>query len=328
MSFTYDPTPVYTATGVAVTVLSGSGTRIYTNRFGNTFTTPLTVVPGAAGQVTNLLYLSGSGPVDGSGITWNVSTPLQMPGNGPAQLVTSITIYNQSGVVVESGESRVDGLGSAFLSNVPGFQNITVGASNINALAAGYSTCTAPITFTNGLRAPTQPSVSNGAVRIAYTYFITDGATYSVSGNLTITTSSAFANLKDVLGNPYQQVVNVAGTRLYTYLPTGAIVRSTVSGLSLAVNPLADQRFYPYSLLASAPGVYTVNTAPFFDFDGIEFAISPSAPANGASPTAGILYPAINLFFSTPEPTAVLTESNTNTLPSADYQTQTYSFLA
>ena len=116
---------------------------------------------------------------------------------------------------------RVDRLGTAFVSSVPGFTNVPIGASNLNSLAANYDQCQAPITFTNGLRPPTQPSASNGALRIQYSYSISDGVNYTVQGNLTISTASAFATLKDQLGNPYQQVVNVTGIRTYTYLATG-----------------------------------------------------------------------------------------------------------
>ena len=67
--------------------------------------------------------------------------------------------------------TRIDSLGSAFLSSVPGFLNVTIGASNINSLAAKYSTCQAPITFTNGLRrAHTAQQRSTAPCASAYTY--------------------------------------------------------------------------------------------------------------------------------------------------------------
>jgi hypothetical protein len=152
-------------------------------------------------------------------LTWKLSS-LVLPGAGPAVLSSLITIVNASGAVVEVGSSLVDGLGHAFLSSVPGFKNVTIGASNINSIAANYAACQAPISFTNGLRAPTQPSSSNGAVRFSYSYSISDGATYRVVGNLTITTASAFANSHDLLGNPYQIVTNVTGICICTYWPT------------------------------------------------------------------------------------------------------------
>jgi hypothetical protein len=82
------------------------------------------------------------------------------------------------------------------------FSNVTLGAPNVNALAVQYATCQAPVSFTNGLRAPNQPSASNGFLRFNYSYTISGGVTYSMTANLTITTSSVFATAQDALGNP------------------------------------------------------------------------------------------------------------------------------
>ena len=327
MQFSYYPVNLTTGYGPAVAIANGTGTRTFTNRFGATTTTALTVATPGTDYANNLLYLNSPFPVDGSGLTWNLATAIQLPGHGPSVLYSQINVYNQSGVVVESDVSRTDGLGSAFLSTVPGFLNVTIGASNINSLAANYGACQAPITFTNGLRAPTQPSASNGAVRVGFNYTVSDGVTYSVSGALVFTMSSAFATAQDALGNPYQVVTGVTGTRLYTYLPTNAQLTSTVSGLSAAAYANADQRFYPYSLLASAPGVYTMTTAPFFDYDGVEFSVSPSVPENGVAPGTGTQYNATSLYYTTPEPTAVLTEGFYVNLPVVQFQQQSYALL-
>ena len=236
LSLLYNPQPMTTSNGTVVSVLSGSGTRTYTNRFGVSLTTPLQVV--FAGS---LIYLNSSLPFDGKGLTWNLTVPIQLPGHGPSVLYNSINIHNSSGVLLEESSSRVDPLGQAYLSTIPGFVNVTIGASNINSLTPDYSACHAPISFTNGLRPPIQPSVSNGGTTIFYSYFITDSQTYSVQGNLTLTTSSAFATTRDQLGNPYQLIINIAGSRLYTHIPTGQTLMSTIIGLSTAAN--ADQRF-------------------------------------------------------------------------------------
>ena len=74
--------------------------------------------------------------------------------------------------------------------------------------------------------------------------------------------------------------------------------------------------------------MYTTNTAPYFDYDGVEFFISPSAPVNGVAPGVGVQYNATNLFFSTPEPTAVLTEGRYTSLPIVAYQMQSYSIIS
>ena len=310
VQFVYDAHVISTAFGAAVRIVNGTGSRTYTNRFGQSFNTTLTIAPAGTNGSSNLLYLNSATPFDSNGITWILSSAIQQPGHGPSVLYNQINVYNSSTVLVESHSSRIDEGGEVFLSNVPTFVDRRIGASNINTLAPNYATCSAPITFTNGLRQPTQQTQYNGAVLFSYSYFISDGVSYSVAGNLTINCSSKFATLKDQLGNPYQQVVNISGTRLYTYLPSRATVRSVVGGLSTTAYPYADQRWYPYSLLASSPGVYNINTAPFLDYDGIEFSISPPAPENGLPPGTGTQYSATSVYITTSLQVAVLTEGD------------------
>ena len=334
-SISYVPSNVTTKQGTAVTVLSGSGVRTFTNRFGATTTTAFTIAPvGSKGTTagatipvsTNLFYLTGGLIVDAGGWVLNLTSPVQLPGYGPNELFTAIQLQNIGGVVAEYRATRVDGPGSAFLTTIAGFTNQTIGASNINSLAANYATCQAPLTFTNGLRQPTQPSASNGGTTIRYSYFVSDGASYSISCNLTLTTTSAFATTTDLLGNPYQTISNVAGTRTYTYLPTGQTVVSVVSGLTTAAYQYADQRFYPYALISSAPGVYSMTTAPFVDYDGIEFGITPSAPTAGAAPGTAPLYNSTSIYLESPELAAVLVDGYFITQPLVQYQQQYYSF--
>ena len=312
--------------GSTIQLLSGSGQRTFTNRFGTSTTTSLTLAPPNTSGSDNLLYLHSTVPVDTSGLTWTMNSPVQLPGVGPLTEYSSLRCYNTSTGVVESGESRVDPLGQAFLSAVPGFVNVSIGASNINALAPVYGNCAAPISFSNGLRPPTQPSSSNGALQFRYSYYISDGQFYSVSANLTITTSSPFATATDQLGNPHQVVVNITGTRLYTYFPTSSTWTSAVTGLM--ASSTASQRFYPYSLLASAPGVYSSNSAPFLDANGIEFALSPPIPFNGIAPNEAPYSPFTSLYILTPNGgTPVLTEGLYQILPLATLQQQYYTLL-
>ena len=281
LQLTYSPFPITTLSGTAYLLLSATGTRTFINRFGVPFSTAVTLFPSAGG---NLLYVNSSLPVDSTGLFLSAASPVQLPGVGPYPLFSTLHIRNVSGVVIEGNSTRVDGGGQAFLSSLPGFLNVTIGPANLNSLAPIYPACQAPISFTNGLRTPTQPSSSNGAMHFSFSYTITDGSTYSVSANLSLTASSPFANAVDLLGSPYQTLVNVTGTRLYTHIPSGSTLLSIVSGLSTAANPLADQRFYPYAFLSSSPGVYSSNNAPHWDHDGLEFSVSPSIPINGAPP--------------------------------------------
>ena len=322
LQLTYSPTPVTTAFGNAVTVLSAVGTRTYTNRFGESFSTALSLAPLQVLAASNLLYINNTQPVDANGLTWQLATPVQLPGVGPNPLVSQINVHNVDGIIVEGASTRVDGASQSFQSNIPGFINVTVGASNANALAASYVTCTAPITFTNFLRPVIEPNVNNGFYNFSYSYFVSDGLTYAVTGNLTVSTSSPFATTKDMLGSQYQTVINVVGTRFYRHLPSGQTLTSTVSGLSLAENANADQRWYPYALLSAAPGVYQPFTAPYVDNDGLEFNVNPPVPVNGVAPGVGALYTATSVFMSTPEPNAALAEGMFFNQPDVSLQQQ------
>ena len=336
VQFTYSTTTITNANGTAVTILSGAGQRIYTNMYGTSaLTTPFTVTAPAITSglaPDNLLYLGSAFPVDALGLTWNLSSPIQLPGDGPNAPVSLLKIYKSPfGVVVEGNEERVDSTGTVFLSTVPGFTNVTIGPTDINNLAVLYAACKAPITFTNYLRPPSQTSASNSAQVTSYSYFISDGATYSVTTNLTLTANMGFSTSQDELGNVYQTIIDITGTRIYNFLAstgTGPCqVNSVVSGLSTVVDSTASQRWYPFALLGAPPGFYTTNTAPYLDGEGLEFAVSPSVPANGdPAGCSGGTYAAVNVLMQATVNNAVLTEGGL--LPLSSLQQQAVNLLA
>ena len=318
LTVSYNPTAVTTAAGTAVQLVSGTGTRTYTNRFGDWFTTALDL-----SSTGGLLYLNSPWPVDGTGLTVSLRSPVQLPGNGPATLYSTLKLYNASGVVAEGGSAVIDSAAQAFVSSIPGFTSVTIGASNGNALAASYSTCQAPIAFTNGLRQPTEPNAKNGGTTVQYSYTIGDGSTYSVQTTLTMRTTSAFASTADQLGNPYQTIVSITGTRVYNHLPSGTSVTSQVTMGTTA----SAQHFYPYSLLASGPGVYAMNAAPFLDAEGLTLNISPAAPAAGLAVGVGTQYSSVTVHLSSTSNTApLLNEGTAVSRPTMALQQQTYSF--
>ena len=318
----YNSTTLSSSSGMAVNVINGTGVRTFTNRFGVSMSTSLTLSPSAI----NLLYINSLYPVDSVGLTLILSSPVQLPGEGPSSRFCTFSLHNTtSGAVVEGGASSIDVQGEAYLSSIPGFLSVTIGASNVNSLAALYATCQAPITFTNGLRPPTQPSVSNGALHFSYSYTLSDGVTYLVQTNLSITTTSAFATTQDQLGNPYQIIQNITGTRHYTYLPTSA---SLISHVTFTAPANSTQRFYPYALLSSAPGVYSVNTAPYLDAEGLTFSISPASPANGLAPGAGVQQSSVSVHVVAYNNTVTqLNELAYNSLPLPSLQLQQYTLM-
>ena len=118
VNFFYNSTTIVSAAGTAVSILNGTGTRTYTNRFGTSFSTPLTASSPTTAPI-NLLYLNSVYPVDATGLSFNLSTMVQLPGVGPS-LVSLLTLHNStSGAVIEGASSLVDAQAEAFLSTVP-----------------------------------------------------------------------------------------------------------------------------------------------------------------------------------------------------------------
>ena len=329
LRFVYNTSALTTIAGTAVALVTGGGTRVFTNRFGSSFSTNLTLEPSAQSSNASLLYFNSSLPFDSIGLTFALFSPVQLPGASPTQLLSQVRL-SSSGAGVSDGSAILDGLSQAYLSSLPGFSNTSIGASSINSLAPNYQLCSAPIGFTNGLRSPTQPSVANGGLHVYYSYSISDGVTYSVQTNLSITTNSPFATTQDMLGNPYQTVVSITGSRTYTLLPYGITLMSAIVGIansSASATPHADQRFSPYAFLASAPGVYQINNAPFLDSAGLSFLVSPAVPPNGQ--LGGAMSGVVSVFLSlnSSSSTATLTESPTSTNPPLmSLQRQAYSF--
>ena len=285
LPLTYDPIPTITTNSTYFNIsFLANGTRSYTNRFGVTTSTTVSVL-----RSSPVLY-SGAVPLPYVDLT--VATPFQVPGYGQLITIAEPSLLGSSSVYEEGWSAHglaltgvLDPSAQAYLSSIPGFVNSTIPASNVNSLAVDYVRCRAPITFSNGLRAPVQPSASNSAQRYLYSYAISDGVSYSLAANLTLTMSSTFT-ASDPLGNPYQQVVDVGGTRSLVNLSSGETTVQNVIGLAnktIIYNglPPSNNTFYPFSFLASAPGVYSMNTAPFWDRGGLIYAVEgpPSSPA-------------------------------------------------
>ena len=114
---------------------------------------------------------------------------------------------------------------------------------------------------------------------------------------------------------------------MYTYLVDGSSLTSTITGLSTgSAAATASQRFYPYSLLSSAPGVYSAATAPFLDGAGVAFGVSPAVPALGASLSSSTLYSSTTVrLLSTQGADAVLVDGVVLSLPLESLQQQSYS---
>ena len=130
LNFVYNPNPITTPFGKAVSIVSAAGTRTFTNRFGVSSSTPFNVViqnEVFGGDVTSAayVYLDSATPFDLNGLTWSLSSAVQLPGLSASILQSTLRVYNLSGAVVEANSGGVgllvDAMSQAFLSNVPGF---------------------------------------------------------------------------------------------------------------------------------------------------------------------------------------------------------------
>ena len=338
LRFEYNSTVQHNANGSYYAIGAGgsSARYLYTNKSG---TVALSSVVGTILNTGAKVYLNSTVPVDSTGIHISVASPLgavQLPGVGPRQLVSQVGLFNGTagatyGSYVQVGPAfSLDQLGQAWVSaTIPGFVNRTIGASDRNTNSANYESCMGVINFLNGQRSTITPTPNNSQPHFDYNYTISDGATYSVTTNLTITTSSTPLIHVDELGNQYQNITAIKGTRVYTYLGRGGgTVTSTVTGLS-GLSGTPSQRWYPFALLQSTPGVYNMNTGPFLDGDGIGFTIDPPAPYDGNAPG---VFPAVSSVTVALVPpnvvsVAVLTELSYISAPIYSAQRQTYKLL-
>jgi hypothetical protein len=78
--------------------------------------------------------------------------------------------------------------------------------------------------------------------------------------------------------------------------------------------------------LAAAPGVYSIDTAPYFDGDGVAFSVSPPIPINGLAPGSVTLYntSALYTYFTSTQSNIVLNEGFSINPPLFQYQQQVY----
>ena len=107
---------------------------------------------------------------------------MQLPGQSPTH--PSSQLYNASGVVQKGQSSRVEASALPSSPTSPLHQHLHRRFQHQLA-RCGLQRVSGAITFTNGLRPPTQPSNFNGARNVLYSFYVSDGATYSVVVNLT-----------------------------------------------------------------------------------------------------------------------------------------------
>jgi len=284
----YDSTAIG-PNGAAVQLLNATGTRTFTNKYGSSFTTAIT---GLSTSSNNWLFLNGQ-PVDDNGITVQLSADIQVPGQAPVRTGNRERLaagsrgsgVNEILIAIDplTGAEKllpvglIDPVSTAVVSTIPGFIGVTIGTGSLNAVTANYQTCTAAININNGLA--NRPSSNIGATSLVYryTFSITDGS-FTTTANMLITCSSASPQ-QDSLGNYYQTVVAMNGTRTYQngdFSVTSYIVRPFL--WPTASSYYSPNRIYPFSYSSSPPRTYAVATTPFLDVSGVQFVVEPPVP--------------------------------------------------
>ena len=240
------------ATANSVTLLTGSGTRTYTNKYGQSITTAITLNGPNVDKADNLFYLNGK-VVDTDGFSYNLATPTQFPGHGPLAPMTTARISTDStGVIVEQNSFIIDNTSISITSSVPGFTAISpVGCPFVNPNCGHFDTsaCTSTIDSGNGgILPPTSTTlVRANRTSYGYSYFLGDGATYSVSASLTLAINQSLGFRTTQLGDYYLTVDAITGTRTYDF-PLGTVLtQSVASGVSQSAYANADQSLYPFA---------------------------------------------------------------------------------
>ena len=179
----------YNASSVpnAVNLISGTGTRVYSNKYNTQFYRPITLAPAGTGYANNRLYTNGTA-FDYGGIVYTLPMPYQFPGRGGAAsaYVSQANFYRDSYYgLVEDPSFIIDNRSVSVTSNIPGFQSVNlVGCpNNPNCANTNTTACTSRITASNGY----VPLPTNEELEAAYTpfynysYFISDGQTWSTT---------------------------------------------------------------------------------------------------------------------------------------------------
>ena len=196
-------------------MLSFTGTRVYTNRFGTTLTTPVSLAPvGELSGNRNQLVLTAAALGAGTP-AFRLASVVQFPGG---LLGNEVEIFVTTGYLTESiaingsaSNSLNDNPASvAICSTAPGF---TASAYNASTNAAAFYTTLAPCTAAAPFAIQTlSPTLTTAGLRVfAFSYSITDGVTFNASVNATLYTDGTVNY--DALGNVYYQLAGMAGTR-------------------------------------------------------------------------------------------------------------------
>ena len=250
-----------------------TGTRTYYNRYGQSFSTSVSLAP--LGELRGLNQLALGAPFFGTP-TFRLGALIQMPGGllaNEIQLINAAGNFPVESVAINASNTNSLNANPAsitFCSTAFGFttSSYNPALASSAAFSASMAACTAAPSFTAQPLPSTTAAATPGLRNFTFTYSITDGATFAANVSAFLQTDGTVNY--DQLGNLYYNVIGIQGTRSEQSLvvPGDATVVS-ISSL-MAPNIIAtsnlpyitnNNRIYPqYPFLDRYGLAYTVTT--------------------------------------------------------------------
>ena len=268
----------------AYLMLGFTGTRTFTNRYGETLTSNMSAVVLNEDYADNLLY-TVQPYVDSDGPTWRLNGTdgalTEVPGGLSVNEINLFLNPNPTeGIAVNGADSSAliyNASLTVICSTMPDFTAAAYNASTqYSAGSTNMSACLPSRTILGATVSRSTLAQTVSGARYTVAYSISDGVTFTVQAVVTVTSDGQSYN--DVLGNRYLLAVQANGTRTYydwtsasstpiTAAITGVATNVTTTTFLFAGNK-NDNRIYPFS-------------RPYLDALGFAYTVSPAAPVTG-----------------------------------------------
>ena len=255
-------------------IVAFTGQRNFTNRFGQSYTAAIQLTTTASRATTSNLYLSAP-YFSNQGLMFVGNATYQFYGGLFAtEWYISNNPYASETIVYQGAGNAMqnDYTATIVCSNAPGFVAAAYNpVDDVPTASTNLNDCLNP-SFTT-VAAPTLPAV--GTIQgFSLTYTVTDNSTFTAAVNATVYTDGTINY--DQLGNPYYNLIQVTGTRTYTYLPTAVTS-------SVAITSLMSQNIIASSNLAYITNNNRLYTqAPYLDRYGIAYTLASGVAVDGS----------------------------------------------
>ena len=270
---TVSASAIGTGTSAYYQMTAFTGTRTFYSRYGQSFSTSVSLAP--LGELKGLNQLALSAPFFGTP-TFRLGSLIQMPGGllaNEIQLINAAGNFPVESVAINASNTNslnADPTTVTICSTAFGFtaSSYNPALSSSAAFSSSMASCTAAPSFTNLPSPSTTDAATPGLRNFTFTYSITDGATFAANVSAYLQTDGTVNY--DQLGNLYYNVIAIQGTRSeqsLSVLGDAAVVSisSLMAPNIIATSNLAyitnNNRIYPqYPFLDRYGLAYTVTT--------------------------------------------------------------------